>query len=56
MDNCHANECIKCTVTQCANHCNTKDYCSLECITVGTHEKDPTMDQCTDCKSFIYKN
>ena len=50
MDKCQANHCIKCTVQQCANHCQT-----LDCITVGTHETNPTMDQCTDCKSFELK-
>ena len=39
---CHANKCIACSVAQCA-------------IQVGTHEADPTMDQCTDCKSFRMK-
>lgn len=52
MDTCHANHCIKCTVQQCANHCQSQNYCALDCITVGTHESNPTMDQCTDCKSF----
>ena len=52
MDSCHANHCIKCTVQQCANHCEHENYCALDCITVGTHEAHPTMDQCTDCKSF----
>ncbi len=50
--NCHANKCIACTVQSCAYHCDTEDYCSLEHIQVGTHEKNPTMDECTDCKSF----
>ena len=44
MESCRANHCIKCTVQQ--------NYCSLDCITVGTHEMHPTVDQCTDCKSF----
>ena len=47
-----ANHCIKCTVTSCANHCGDQNYCSLDCITVGTHECDPSQDQCTDCRSF----
>ena len=50
-NNCNANKCIECTVQQCAYHCNTENYCSL----VGTHEANPTMDQCTDCKSFRRK-
>lgn len=36
----------------CVNHCQSQNYCALDCITVGTHESNPTMDQCTDCKSF----
>ena len=50
--NCEANKCIACTVTSCKNHCDTQDYCSLSKIQVGTHECNPTMDQCTDCQSF----
>ena len=30
----------------------SENYCSLDRILVGTHEVNPTMDQCTDCKSF----
>ena len=52
---CHANKCIECTVAQCAHHCQDANYCSLERIVVGTHEANPTMDQCTDCKSFRKK-
>lgn len=55
----HNNECanksIECTVTQCRNHCNAENYCSLDKIKVGTHECNPTMDQCTDCLSFEKK-
>jgi len=53
--NCHANKSIECTVKQCANHCGTENYCSLDSILVGTHECDPTVDQCTDCMSFHRK-
>ena len=35
-----------------ANHCKGENYCSLDRIQVGTHEYNPTEDQCTDCKSF----
>ena len=52
---CHANKCIACTVSQCAYHCDDANYCSLEKIQVGTHEANPTMDQCTDCMSFRKK-
>ncbi len=53
--NCHANKCIECTVNQCAHHCGTENYCSLDSILVGTHECNPTQDQCTDCMSFRKK-
>ncbi len=51
----HANKSIACTVTQCRHHCGDCDYCSLDKILVGTHEANPTMEQCTDCKSFLRK-
>ena len=53
--NCNANKCIACTVKQCAYHCETENYCSLDKIQVGTHEMDPTKKQCTDCQSFRLK-
>lgn len=53
MEKC--NECIKCTVDKCRHHHNNKNYCTLEAIQVGTHEGNPTMDQCTDCQSFTNK-
>lgn len=51
----NANECIECTVRQCKNHCDEDDYCALNKIKVGTHESNPSMDQCTDCLSFEKK-
>lgn len=51
----HANPSIKCTVQQCEHNCVSENYCSLDSITVGTHEMNPTVDQCTDCKSFVLK-
>ena len=53
MEKC--NECIKCTVEQCRHHHGTKNYCTLDSIQVGTHEMNPTQDQCTDCMSFAVK-
>lgn len=52
---CYANKCIECTVQDCANHCEGENYCSLDRIHVGAHECNPTMDQCTDCRSFRRK-
>lgn len=51
----HENKSIRCTVSQCANHAGTSDYCALESISVGTHETNPTQVQCTDCESFLCK-
>lgn len=50
-----ANKSIQCTVTQCQHHCTSQNYCSLDAITVGTHESNPTVEQCTDCMSFKVK-
>lgn len=47
------NHSIACTVTQCANHACTSNFCALDRIMVGTHEKNPTVSQCVDCESFI---
>ena len=49
---CTPNTSIRCAVTNCANHCKDGQYCGLSTIQVGTHEANPTMDQCTDCQSF----
>ena len=38
---CTPNQSIKCTVNNCAHHCQNQDYCGLTSITVGTHEANP---------------
>ncbi|MBQ3425759.1 MAG: DUF1540 domain-containing protein [Clostridia bacterium] len=53
--NSNPNKSIKCTVSQCKNHCGSEDFCSLSSIMVGTHETNPTMVECTDCTSFQLK-
>ena len=40
---CTPNQSIKCTVSNCANHCQDSGYCGLSTIQVGTHETNPTM-------------
>lgn len=55
MDCSKANKSIGCTVTECKYHCSSDNYCSLDSIMVGTHETNPTMKECTDCKSFEVK-
>lgn len=52
----NANTSIECTVSQCKNHCENQNYCSLKSIRVVTHESDPTEVACTDCSSFMPKN
>ncbi|MEG1584592.1 MAG: DUF1540 domain-containing protein [Anaerovorax sp.] len=56
MNSKDGNPSIKCMVPQCSYHCNSADYCSLASIQVGTHEANPSMDQCTDCQSFKAKS
>ncbi len=52
----NANHSIKCSVEQCKHHCNSENYCSLDKISVGTHEPNPSVCQCVDCESFCTKN
>ncbi len=47
-----ANHSIKCSVNECEHHCKSEDFCSLHCVSIGTHEPDPTICQCVDCESF----
>ena len=47
------NECIQCTIKNCAYHADTTDYCDT--IKIGTHEMNPTKKECTDCESFVNK-
>lgn len=49
------NSSIKCSVQQCKFHNQSENYCTLNEIQVGTHEKNPTVVECTDCQSFILK-
>lgn len=55
MDNTYANQCIACTVKECKNHHKSRDYCSLDKIMIGTHEANPSVPPCTDCRSFVAK-
>ncbi len=50
------NDHIRCSVTQCKHNMGTENYCSLNCITVGTHEQNPTVPECTDCFSFVKRS
>ena len=47
------NQNIGCTVTQCKYHGKPQNNCTLDKITVGTHETNPTKIECTDCESFM---
>jgi ribonuclease HIII len=46
------NSSIKCSVVSCQYNEQSKEYCTLNQIKVGTHEKNPTEIACTDCESF----
>lgn len=48
----YANHCIKCTVRDCKYHSGGENFCSLDCIQVASHEKNPTDEKCVDCRSF----
>ena len=50
-----ANKSEECTDQECANHSSSENYSSMDKILVGTHEANPTVDQCTDCMSFRRK-
>ena len=51
-----ANRSIGCTVSKCKHHCTESNYCTLEKVSIGTHESNPTQVQCVDCESFVPKN
>jgi len=53
MENKKANHCIACSVTNCAHHAGMENFCSLDRVVIGTHEKNPTVVQCVDCESFV---
>ena len=52
---CTPNTSIRCTVNNCANHCQDQNYCGLTTVQIGTHETNPTQDKCVDCQSFRLK-
>ena len=49
---CTPNSSINCTVTNYAHHSKDLINCGLSSIQVGTHESNPSLDQCTDCQSY----
>ena len=49
------NTSIRCTVNNCAHHCQDQNYCALNTVQIGTHETNPTEVQCVDCQSFRMK-
>ena len=56
MENMHKNSSIKCSVHECKYNMGTENYCSLDVISVGTHEPNPTVPECTDCNSFVKRS
>lgn len=51
-----ANQSIGCTVNKCKYHCGESNNCTLDKVSIGTHESNPTKCQCVDCESFVPKN
>jgi len=49
------NDTIDRNIKKAEGDANAANYCCLDCITVGTHECNPSVDQCTDCMSFKKK-
>ena len=43
---------IHCTVSQCAHHMCSENYCMLDQVHIDTHEAEPTVKECVDCASF----
>ncbi|MGN1051651.1 MAG: DUF1540 domain-containing protein [Acutalibacteraceae bacterium] len=56
MDKCNANHSIRCSVVSCNNHCTNENYCSLDTVSIGTHESHPSECECVDCESFVAKS
>ena len=56
MNDHRKNDHIKCSVSQCQHNLVTENYCCLDCISVGTHEDNPTVPECTDCNSFVKRS
>ena len=50
-----ANKSIMCSVDQCKFHCASENFCTLNTVSIGTHESNPTVVQCVDCESFKVK-
>ncbi len=50
------NNSIKCTVGECKYNYQDENYCTLNCVSIGTHEPHPSMPECVDCKSFVCKD
>lgn len=51
-----ANHAIRCTVRDCRHHNGQENFCSLDCIEVASHEKNPKDESCVDCRSFACKH
>ncbi|MDR0914379.1 MAG: DUF1540 domain-containing protein [Oscillospiraceae bacterium] len=47
-----SNPSIRCSVDCCKYHCGTQNYCSLNSVTIGTHEQEPTHSEAVDCQDF----
>ncbi len=55
MNCANGNKSIHCSVEQCRHHCGNANYCTLDTVSIGTHEPNPTEAKCVDCNSFEKK-
>ena len=46
------NDSIGCAVSECKNHDDKANYCTLQQIQVCKHEAEAKTIECTDCGSF----
>lgn len=50
------NKSIHCTVEQCKFNSKSEKLCTLDQVSIGTHEMNPTVPECVDCNSFQAEN
>ncbi|GAB1475879.1 hypothetical protein MASR2M70_07110 [Bacillota bacterium] len=55
MDNTNYNHSIQCSVSQCAHHAGSDNYCALSQVRIGSDEPNPKDTKSTDCESFKAK-
>ena len=44
---------IRCSVEQCRHNLCSEHFCTLDVVSIGTHEANPSVKECVDCESFV---